>query len=70
MKEAVGKEELWQQAGGRRRVRAATSLGFYHLLPAELHTHQADGGSEAQHRLCLDRGAPPGEGGTFPLRLC
>lgn len=33
MKEAVGKEELWQQAGGRRRVRPRSSSGFYHLVP-------------------------------------
>lgn len=36
MKEAVGKEELWQQAGGR------SSLGFYHRVPAEV--QRSDGG--------------------------
>lgn len=42
MKEAVGKEELWQQAGGRRRVSPRSSLGFYHLAPAEV--QRSDGG--------------------------
>lgn len=63
MKEAVGKEELWQQTGGRRRVRAPTRLGFYHLVPAEVQTHRADGwwwgwgGGHPKIRLRLGNGA-------------
>lgn len=51
MKEAVGKEELWQQAGGRRRVRPRSSLGFYHLGPAEV--QRSDGGVSVTASVAL-----------------
>lgn len=65
MKEAVGKEALRQQAGGRRRVRPRSSLGFDHRVPAEV--QRSDGGVSVAASValwvCRDRGTA----GEFPV---
>lgn len=65
MKEAVGKEELRQQAGGRRRVRPRSSWGFHHLVPAEV--QRPDGGVSVAASVALWVRTDRVTAGEFPV---